>query len=257
MARFHEDGTGEWRALDMATPLEPNRGEPKAFIPRHARRLGQCYQTLGAALLDAYQAANAIGGTPAGRPEDVEVDPNDGSVFVAFTAASGRKGLWENPFGQVFRLEEDHGEVTARKFKWSRFLVGGPADPALAGRVCAHPDNLHFDGRGDLWMTCDISSDLINASEDYRVFKNSGVFHVAVSGPERGKLRQFASMPCEAEPTGPAFAPGESALFLSVQHPGERYGTRFDAAAAPRGSNWPHGRLGAPPQPAVVALRRR
>lgn len=47
------------------------------------------------------------------------------------------------------------------------------------------------------------------------------------------------------------------ALFLSVQHPGQQFGTRTDAAAAPRGSNWPHRRVGAPPQPAVVAIRRR
>jgi secreted PhoX family phosphatase len=67
---------------------------------------------------------------------------------------------------------------------------------------------------------------------------------------------QFASLPCEAEATGPAFAPGEQALFLSIQHPGERHGVRYEAAASPHGSNWPHRKLGAPPQPAVVAMRR-
>lgn len=55
----------------------------------------------------------------------------------------------------------------------------------------------------------------------------------------------------------PASAPGESALFLSVQHPGERHGTRFSSSAAPRGSNWPARRVGFPPQPAVVAMRPR
>jgi secreted PhoX family phosphatase len=78
-----------------------------------------------------------------------------------------------------------------------------------------------------------------------------------VTGAGRGLPGQFASMPCEAEPTGPAFGPGEQVLFLSVQHPGERFGTRTDATAAPRGSNWPHGKVGAPPQPAVVAIRRK
>jgi secreted PhoX family phosphatase len=92
--------------------------------------------------------------------------------------------------------------------------------------------------------------------KDYRAFKNDGLFHLLVEGEQRGRPRQFASMPCEAECTGPAFAPAEQALFLSVQHPGERHGIRRDAAEAPRGSNWPHGRLGAPPQPAIVAIRR-
>jgi uncharacterized protein len=260
VARFRADGTGEWRPLELATPLDPSRSpaDPKPVIPPYAKRLADCYDSLGAVLMDAYQAANAIGGTPSGRPEDVEVHPGDGSVYVAFTSQDLRPGgLWENPYGQVFRIEERGGDVRARRFRWSRFAVGGPADPALGGRVFAHPDNLLFDARGDLWMTCDIGGNLINGEGPYSVFKNSGLFYVPVSGPERGRARQFASMPCEAEPTGPAFAPGHDALFLSVQHPGERHGTRTDAAQAPRGSNWPHDKVGAPPQPAVVAMRRR
>ena len=260
VARFSPDGTGEWRPLELDTALDPNVGasDLKPVIPRHAKRLADCYATQGALLMDAYQAANAIGGTPSGRPEDVEVHPGDGSVYIAFTAGAGRPGgLWENPYGQVFRMEEANGDVRARRFQWSRFVVGGPADPGLGGRVFAHPDNLLFDARGDLWMTCDISGDLVNTKGAYRVFKNPGLFYVPVSGPERGRARQFASLPCESEPTGPAFAPGGDALFLAVQHPGERHGTRIDAALAPRGSNWPHGRIGAPPQPALVAFRRR
>jgi secreted PhoX family phosphatase len=123
--------------------------------------------------------------------------------------------------------------------------------------VFSQPDNLLFDARGDLWATCDLASSVINESPDFVVYRNSGVFHFATGGPARGRPGQFASMPCEAEPTGPAFAPGEQALFLSVQHPGERYGTRTESRGAPRGSNWPHRKVGAPPQPAVVAIRPR
>jgi secreted PhoX family phosphatase len=133
--------------------------------------------------------------------------------------------------------------------------VGGPADPSLAGGVFAQPDNMAFDRRGDLWLATDISSDHIN-EEEYKVFKNAGLFRLPVDGGSEARVQQFASMPCEAEATGPAFAPGEQALFLSVQHPGERHGIRQEAAQSPRGSNWPHRRLGAPPQPAVVAIRR-
>jgi secreted PhoX family phosphatase len=147
--------------------------------------------------------------------------------------------------------------VGSRRFRWTRFVAGGPHDPAKAGQVFTQPDNLAFDARGDLWVASDIAGDVINEREDYRVFKNGGVFRVPVTGAGRGAPGQFASMPCEAEPTGPAFGPGEQALFLSVQHPGERYGTRTDAMAAPRGSNWPHRTVGAPPQPAVVAIRRK
>jgi secreted PhoX family phosphatase len=259
VARFNADGTGEWRPLTMATRLDPNPedADAKPFIPPRARTLGDCYETLGAILIDAYPAANAIGGTPSGRPEDLEVHPGDGSVYVAFTSLAAPRGLWPNVYGEIWRIEEEKGDVRARRFRWSRFAAGGPPAPALAGRVFAQPDNLLFDARGDLWMATDISGEVINQREDYLVFKNSGVFRLPTSGPGRAVPALFASMPCEAEPTGPAFAPREQALFVSVQHPGERYGTRTDPAARPRGSNWPHRRPGAPPQPAVVAIRRR
>ena len=256
-ARFNSRGRGEWRLLDVSTPLDPNPSprDPKPVIPRGARRLGDVYWSQGAVLMDAYQAANAIGATPSGRPEELEVHPGDGSVFIAFTASSGRPGLWENAFGQVWRIREQGNDPRAARFRWERFAVGGPADASRAGRVFVAPDNLLFDRRGDLWLATDIASAQVN-EEEYRSFKNSGLFHLPVNGSRPTVVQQFASLPCESEPTGPAFAPGEQALFLSVQHPGERHGVRVDAGQSPRGSNWPHRRLGAPPQPAVVAIRR-
>jgi hypothetical protein len=259
-ARFNPDGTGEWRPLTLGSRVDPNPdpADAKPFIPSRARTLADCYESLGAIVTDAYPAANAVGATPTGRPEELEVHPTDGSVYVAFTSAAAATGLWDNIYGQVWRLEEERGDVRSRRFRWTRFAVGGPIDPAVKpGQPFAQPDNLAFDARGDLWVASDLSGEVINQREDYRVFKNAGVFRVPVTGADRGAPGLFASMPCEAEPTGPAFGPGEQALFLSVQHPGERFATRTDAAAAPRGSNWPHRKLGAPPQPAVVAIRRK
>lgn len=259
VARFSPDGTGEWRPLALDSPLDPNPSEAdaKPFIPPNASRLGHCYETLGAAVMDAYQAGNALGGTPSGRPEDLEVHPADGSVFMAFTALAARDGLFSGTFGEIWRLEEEKGDVRARRFRWTRFITGGPADPERAGRVIAHPDNLLFDEGGDLWIATDIAGAVINQPPDYTVFKNGGIFRAAVSGPEAAVPLQFASVPCECEPTGPCWSPGQDTLFLSVQHPGERYGIRTSSMAAPRGSNWPHGILGAPPQPAVIAIRPR
>jgi secreted PhoX family phosphatase len=254
-ARFGKDGAGEWRLVDMSSPLDPSPGEPTQPILAGAKRLGDLYAHQGAVLVDAYRAANAIGATPSGRPEDLDVHPADGSVFIAFTGASDRPGEWENPFGEVWRIEEAGGDVRATHFRWSRFAAGGPGTSAVGGRVFAQPDNLLFDRRGDLWVSCDISGSKLNAAPEYMTFLNNGFFFFPVTGPERGTARQFLSVPCEAEPTGPAFTPDEDALFLSIQHPGERSGIRRKASDAPRGSNWPLGGLGTPPQPAVIAVR--
>jgi secreted PhoX family phosphatase len=255
VARFRADGTGEWRLLDLGSPLDPNPDpSPKPFLPACARTLGDCYASQGAVLMDAYQAANAIGGSPSGRPEDIEVHPADGSVFISFTSVSGLPGLWENGYGEVWRIQED-GDARSGRFKWARFCVGGRASSG-AGSVFAQPDNLVFDKGGELWMCTDMSSAVVNQREDYKVFRNSGLFRVPVAGPSKGQPAQFASLPCEAEATGPAWSRDASTLFLSVQHPGERFGTRQQGMPTPRGSNWPDKRPGAPPRPAVVGIRR-
>ena len=256
VARFRPDGTGEWRLLDVGSALDPNPDpSPKPLLPTCARSLGDCYASQGALLMDAYQAANAIGGTPSGRPEDLEVHPTDGSVFISFTSVSGLPGPWENVYGEVWRLQED-GDARAGSFTWTRYCVGGTSGSTRGGGVFAQPDNLLFDVRGDLWMCTDVSSALINQREDYMVFRNGGVFRVPLACLDKGQPRQFASFPCEAEATGPAWSKDASTLFLSVQHPGERFGTRQQGMPSPRGSNWPDKRLGAPPQPAVVGIRR-
>jgi hypothetical protein len=67
---------------------------------------------------------------------------------------------------------------------------------------------------------------------------------------------QFASAPCEAELAGPSWTSARDTMFLSVQHPGEGFGIRGAGVDAPRGSNWPGGRTGDAPLPAVVAIQR-
>ena len=73
----------------------------------------------GAILIDAHLAANAAGATACPRPEDTDIDPINGDLLIAFTAAGrddggcsdpavfrGPKGesLW--PHGWVMRLSD-------------------------------------------------------------------------------------------------------------------------------------------------------
>ena len=256
-AVFDPSGTGEWRELAGQTPLRPNLRSMHPDIPRGAASLGQVYSDVGAIVSDAFHASNLIGATPAGRPEDIEVHPLDESVYIAFTSGAAAPGhLFPNIYGEIWRIVEDD-DGTGTRFRWMRWKAGGPNDAAQRGRVFAAPDNLSFDPAGHLWVVTDISSPWLNADARYTAFENNGVFFVPTSGADAGVALQFASAPCEAELAGPSWTSDRQTLFLSVQHPGEASGMRTSAMNAPRGSNWPDGRMNQPPKPAVVSIRSR
>ncbi|MDW8222576.1 MAG: DUF839 domain-containing protein [Gemmatales bacterium] len=212
----------------------------QVWIPldvRRNRKLQEAgFRTQADVLLETRKAAKAAGATPLDRPEDCEVHPADGSVYLALTNSV----LHGNLFGQIIRLVEDKDDAESESFRFEIFLVGG----APSGLAC--PDNLCFDRRGNLWVACDISHVLLNRWA-YRRFGNNGIYVVPTRGESAGDAFQFASGPVEAELTGPWFAEDYSCLFLSVQHPGE--GTRsLDNPT----SHWPHGGRDIPRSAVVV-----
>lgn len=256
-AVFHADGTGEWRELAPETPLHPAPESSHPRVSRGAKTLGQVYADLGAIVTDAFRASNLIGATPTGRPEDIEVHPLDKSVYIAFTGSATARGhLFPNIYGEIWRIVEE-GDATGTRFTWMRWKAGGPNETRRGGRGLASPDNLAFDPAGNLWVVTDITTVRLNADARFTVFGNNGMFFVPTAGPDAGVALQFASAPCEAELAGPSWPDNRETMFLSVQHPGEGSGIRGAGVAAPRGSNWPGGRRGDPPLPAVVAIRRQ
>ena len=264
----------------------------------HARRVQDVL------LLDAVAFANAVGATPCARPEDIELHPHDGSLFVSFsdfTSLSSEgspdasifehaRGATSRRYGAIYRIEEVAGD--ASRFRWSSFCSSG--ELADGGAGFANPDNLCFDPAGNLWVLTDIPSLGLNAevarSGDSApgqdrfagVFGSSALFLIPTSGPSAGVPQCFAIGPSECELCGVTFSPDGETLFLSVQHPGELHGTRGRPGSGlpteverrvvmaardgtlfeqvrrvPLGSNWPSGKLGVAPRPAVVAIRRR
>lgn len=255
-AVFHADGTGEWRELAPEAPLQPNAGSSYPLVPRGAKTLGQVYADPGAIVTDAFRASNLIGASPTGRPEDIEVHPLDGSVYIAFTGTATARGhLFPNIYGEIWRIVEE-GAETGTRFTWMRWKAGGPNDERRAGRVFAAPDNLAFDPAGNLWIVTDITTARLNAAAGFTTFCNNGMFFVPTAGADAGVPLQFASAPCEAELAGPSWTAARETMFLAVQHPGEGYGIRGAGVTAPRGSNWPGGRANDPPLPAVVAIQQ-
>ena len=113
----------------------------------------------------------------------------------------------------------------------------------------ATPDNIAFDSTGLLWIATDGAPNTIG--------RNDGLFSMPTTGPDRGKLRQFATVPAGAETCGPCFTPDDTTLFLAVQHPGEDGGLyKADDPNANAQSAWPDG-PGTVARPATVAIRHK
>jgi secreted PhoX family phosphatase len=184
---------GEWRLLDV-------NENPK---------LKEKFGTQTEMLVRCREAAKVVQATPLNRPEDVEIHPITGDVYVCLTNNAARRDL----FGSILRLTELEGRE-GLKFKSSTFLAGGKD----TGFAC--PDNMVFDRKGNLWFTSDMSDALMN-KDFYLSFHNNGLFFVPIDGPNAGKAFQVASAPMGAEFTGPCFSPNYDTLFLCVQHPGD------------------------------------
>lgn len=200
--------SGQWLALDINNPKLQNVFRDQLDILIHAR-----------------VAAKILGATPLDRPEDIEIDPLTGDVFVALTnnKKAGR------PFGKILKIKEENNNPSSLSFTHEIYLSGGGES------MFACPDNLAFDKAGNLWITTDISGWSMNKG-DYKDFKNNGLFVVLRNGPQAGIPIQIASAPRDAEFTGPLFSPDHKTLFLSVQHPGELTQDLRNPT-----SNWPRG----------------
>jgi secreted PhoX family phosphatase len=213
---------GKWLPLDFAR----NPKLPKAGFKDQADVLMRCRD-----------ASKAVKATPIDRPEDCEVHPLDGTLYVALTNNKQHGNL----YGQIIRLLEDDDNTEGESFRFELLLAGGPQ----TGLAC--PDNLCFDKHGNLWVACDISSTTTNRGA-YRHFGNNGFYLVPTRGPAAGEAFQFASGPIESELTGPWFTESGDTLFLSVQHPGAQSKSLADPT-----SHWPDGGP-ALPRPCVVAI---
>ena len=150
-----------------------------------------------------------------------------------------------NKHGHVLEIDDD---PTGREFRWNLLLVcGDPQDPGtyfggfdksqVSPISC--PDNVAFDRHGNLWITTDGNE----------LGSNDGLFAVPVTGPERGKVKQFLTVPIGAETCGPVVT--DARVAVCVQHPGELDGASADNPA----SHWPDGGSSRP-RPAVVAVWR-
>ena len=214
---------GKWLALDW----------------KNQAKLKSKFKDQTEVLIRAREASKLLGATELNRPEDIEIDPITGNIFVSLTN-NKPKGDYH---GSILKIEEKNGAFDSLTFHASTYIAGGEE----SGFSC--PDNLAFDFSGNLWLTSDMSGSSMNKIDSpYMPFKNNSLFVIPRHGNEAGKVIRVASAPRDAELTGPWFAPDGKSLFLSVQHPGEQT-THLNNPT----SKWPFDEDNIP-KPSVVAI---
>jgi uncharacterized protein len=218
VARFNDDGSGEWLPLVSGQgPLTAESG----------------FASQGDIALNTRVAADKVGATKMDRPEDVEMNPVNKRIYVLCTnnanrGAANRAGPDKanpraaNRSGHIIEIIEEGNNPTATTFRWEMFLIAGtPDDPTtyFAGydKSQVSPigavDNIAFDMMGNAWVATDGAASAIKL--------NDGLFAVPTEGTDRGKVQQFFSTVRGSEVCGPEFTPDNRTLFLAIQHPGE------------------------------------
>ena len=155
-----------------------------------------------------------------------------------------------NAFGHIIEWTEDGNDHAALSFRWEIFMLCGRPDDETAYFAgfpkdqvspIGSPDNIAFDTRGNLWIATD--------GQPASLKVNDAIHGVPVEGAERGHLKQLLSAVSGAEVASLAFNADDTALFASIQHPGE--GGKLSAPT----SVWPTGTQARPSLVVVSSLR--
>lgn len=235
VARFNDDGSGEWLALDVRNP---------AFRAA-AATAGVEFKDQADVLVNTRLAADVAGATKMDRPEWGTVHPQTLEPYMVLTNNSNRtpgdtdaaNPRGPNPFGHIIRWRERGNRAFARKFGWELFVLGGEigagqvlpgeAGPALTeDNIFASPDGLWIDQFGTLWIQTDMSG----SQQGSGPFGANGML---AANPETGEIKRFLVGPNDQETTGVVSTPDGKSLFVNFQHPGDRSGVGSFT------SNWP------------------
>ncbi|MGN0921016.1 MAG: PhoX family protein [Cellvibrio sp.] len=213
VAKFNDDGTGEWLPLDFSNP------EFKA----KAQVANVYFEDQADVLVNTRLAADVVGATPMDRPEWGSVHPETGEVYFTLTnntrrtetnAANPRAN---NATGHIIRWRE----VSSERFEWDIFLLAGDVGTST-GEVTltednhfASPDGLWVDPRGVLWIQTDMSG----SQQGEGPFGNN---QMLAADPVTKEVKRFLIGPMDCEVTGVHMTPDLKTMFVNIQHPGDR-----------------------------------
>ncbi len=268
VARFKDDGSGEWIELSMKNPVIAN----SSYFE---------FKSQADICIFTRLAADAVGATKMDRPEWGGVNPKNGEVYISLTNNSNRtaatadavnprvykdmKGSKEqkgNVNGHIVRLAE--AQPHANAFKWDIYLFGSEAG-ADASAVnlskltddndLSSPDGLVFSPTtGVCWIQTDDGAytDTTNCMMMAALPGRHGdggpltlqhgdktVTTHAGKAQTPATLKRFLVGPKGAEITGITETPDGKAIFVNIQHPGENTKMADVGDASKFESQWP------------------
>jgi len=233
VARFNDDGTGEWLPLTPETTGMASMAEVLIF---------------------ARMAASAVGATTMDRPEWVAANTQAVEAYCCLTnnknrgvkpnaggdetPANGPNPRDTNNYGQIVRWRPSEDNHASDSFDWDLFVMAGNpevyptnsyggSENVTAGNMFNSPDGMAFDSNGLVWIQTD--GDDSNEGE----FAGQGNNQMLVGDPATGEIARFLTGPNGSEVTGLCWSADKRAMFVGIQHPG---GAWPDGAGLPRSS---------------------
>lgn len=199
VAKFNDNGTGEWIELTINNPALAARFADQAEVLTYAR-----------------MAADTLGATPMDRPEWIAAAPN-GDIYCTLTNNTRRTDpnapnpLAPNPFGHIIKWRDSNNHV-GTTFTWDIFVLAvdtHDTDKSAFGS----PDGLWSDPDGRLFIETDGTQPEING-----VTLND---QMLVADTNTGEIRRIFSGVTGCEVTGITVTPDRRTMFVNLQHPGD------------------------------------
>ena len=217
VARFNDDGTGDWLELSPKNPALAS-------------------WTIDKILVYTRMAADVAGATKMDRPEWISTGA-DGWQYGTLTNNSnrGRTGqpgidaanpIVQNTDGHIIRWRDSNGNL-GRTFQWNLFLVSRETFDE-GGQMFGSPDGIWADPEGRIFIQTDGT----------QPGRNNDQMLVADSRTKEVKRLFTGVAGCEV--TGVAVTPDRKTMFVNLQHPGDgdpavsNFPEKFTGASGPR-----------------------
>ncbi|AFY37560.1 protein of unknown function DUF839 [[Leptolyngbya] sp. PCC 7376] len=244
VARFNDDGTGDWLELTINDPKLAAKFSSQAEVLTYARL-----------------AADELGATPMDRPEWTTVAP-DGTVYCSLTNNSrrttddptGANPIELDEFGNPLRDSDgdivgnpdghimswvDSNRHTGITFEWDIFVLS--RDTRNTESVFSDPDGLWADPDGRLFIQTDGGQ------------KDSLNNQMLVADPKTHEIRRLFTGVTSDEITGIAVTPDRKTMFINTQHPGNGDPSRTNFPVENNPAN-PNGPI---PRDSTIVIKRK